>query len=159
MRRPFHRRQGGITLVELLVALVICVMVIGPLASMLDTSVLAGSQNGTRAELRQDLRFALERISSAARDTPLKPLAPQNTTLADSGAWFDKSRFRVNANRQLIEVRDGVDNIVAESVANFGLSASRVNSDATIVEATLRLERDTEAAQGSIAVRLGGPRS
>lgn len=159
MRGQFGRRQGGITLVELLMALVICALVIGPLAAMLDTSVKSGMRTGDRAELQQDLRFALERISSAARETPLKPLAPQNTTLSDSGPWFDESRFRVNANRQLIEVRDGIDNVVAESVSTFGLSARRVNKDATIVEATLRLERNVEAAEGSIAVRLGGPRS
>ncbi|VXC28465.1 PilW family protein [Massilia sp. 9I] len=150
-------RQDGVTLIELLMALVIAALVIGPLAGMLDTSLRAGVQNNSRATLRQDLRFALERISSAARDTPRKVLAPQNTVQADSGPWFDKSRFRVNANKQLIEVRDGVDNVVAESVASFGVSARTVGLDATIIEATLRLEQDAEAAQGSIAIRMGGP--
>lgn len=159
MRQRSCRRQGGITLVELLIALAICALVIGPLATMLNTSVLAGEQNGKRAQLRQDLRFALERISSAARDTPRKVLTPQATPLVDSGGWFEKSRFRVNANKELIEVRDGVDNVVAESVASFSVSARSVGTDATIVEATLRLAQDAETAQGSIAVRMGGPRS
>jgi len=158
MRRPC-RRQDGITLVELLMALVICALVIGPLAAMLNTSVQAGAQNSKRAQLQQDLRFALERITRAAQDTPRKVLAPQATTLVDSGGWFEKSRFRVNANKELIEVRDGVDNVVAESVASFGVKARSVGTDATIVEATLRLAQDSETAQGSIAVRMGGPRS
>ena len=157
MTQQSCRHQDGITLVELLIALVICALVIGPLATMLNTSVLAGDQNGKRTALRQDLRFALERLSSAARDTPRRVLSPQATTLADSGSWFDRSRFRVNANRQLIEVRDGVENVVAESVASFGVSARTVGLEVTIIEATLRLEQDAEAAQGSIAIRMGGP--
>ncbi|MCC2954872.1 prepilin-type N-terminal cleavage/methylation domain-containing protein [Massilia sp. IC2-477] len=158
MTRRTRRRQDGITLVELLMALVICALVIGPLTSMLSTSMQAGMQNSSKAVLQQDLRFALARISSAATDTPRKALAPQNTVLSDSGGWFDKSRFRVNAGKQLIEVRDGVDNVLAESVAAFGVSARTVNASATIVEASLRLERDAQSAQGSIAVRMGGPR-
>lgn len=153
-----RRRQDGITLVELLMALMIAALVLAPLAAMLQTSVLAGTENAGRAALEQDLRFALERIGSEIRATPRRVLSPQNTALVDSGSWFDKSRFRVNAGQQLIEVRDGLDNVVADSVTAFSISARTVGLDATIVEATLKLERDAETAQGSIAVRMGGPR-
>ena len=86
MSQRFHRPQRGITLVELLMALVICALVIGPLAAMLATSVQAGMQNDSRARLQQDLRFALDRIGSAARETPRKLLSPQNTALSSTAA-------------------------------------------------------------------------
>lgn len=152
------RRQDGVTLVELLVALAIAALVMAPLLTMLGTSVNAGTENDVRLALEQDARFALERIAAEARATPRKTLSPENTALSDSGGWFDKSRFKINADKQLIEVRDGIDNVIAESVTDFGVSAHSVGIDATIVEATLRLERDAEVAQASIAMRLGGPR-
>ena len=151
-------RQHGVSLVGLLAALAITVLVMAPLLTMLDTSAAAGTENDGRARLEQDTRFALDRIGAAVRATPRVVLSPQNTALADSGSWLDKSRFRVNADTQLIEVRDGVDNVVAEAVTEFGISARTVGVDATIIEATLRLERDGDTAQGSIAMRMGGPR-
>lgn len=152
------RRQHGVTLAELLVALAIAALVLAPLSALLRTSVLAGGAHAGRALLEQDLHFALDRIGNEIRATPRKVLSPQNTALTDSGAWLDKSRFRINASKQLIEVRDGVDNVVAESVAVFGISARSVGLDATIVESTLKLERGADTVQGRIAVRMGGPR-
>lgn len=152
------RRQHGVTLVELLMALAIAALVLAPLATMLETSVRASTGNAGRAALEQDLRFALDRIGAEVRASARKPLTPQNTALADSGGWFDRSRFRINASNQLIEVRDGIDNVVADSVSAFGISARTVGVDATIIEANLKLERDTDTVQGSIAVRMGGPR-
>lgn len=154
-----RRPQCGITLVELLVALAIAALVLAPLATMLDANVLAGTRQAGRVALEQDLYFALERVASAARDTPRKVLNPQDTVLADSGAWLDKSRFRINAGGQLIETRDGLDNVLAEPGVTFGIRARSVGDDATIVEATLRLERGAEVVQGSVAVRMGGPRA
>jgi prepilin-type N-terminal cleavage/methylation domain-containing protein len=151
-------RQEGLTLVELLVALAICALVLGPLASMLDTSMRVGARSAAHATLEQDLDFALERIAGAARATPRKAPGPGDAALVDSGGLLDKSRFRVNANRQLIEVRDGVDNVVAEAVATFGIGARAVAADTTLIEATLRLESGAESVQGSVAVRMGGPR-
>lgn len=158
MKRHPQRRQGGVTLVELLMALLICGLVLAPLAGMLDSSILAGTRQAGRVALEQDLDFALERIAGAVRATPRKVLSPQDSQLADSGNWFDKSRFRLAADGRLIEARDGVDNVLAESVAAFSVSARSVGSDVTMVEARLRLESAGEAVQGSLALRMGGPR-
>lgn len=159
MTPRLRRRQGGVTLVELLMALAIAALVLAPLAAMLNSSVLAGTGNADRAALEQDLNFALERVAAAARATPRKVLNPQDTMVADSGGWLDGSRFRVNGSGQFIEVRDGVDSVLAGPGVTFGIKARPVGDDATIVEATLRLERGAEVVQGSVAVRMGGPRT
>lgn len=152
------RCERGVTLVELLIALTIAVLVLAPLAGMLQTSVTAGAAHAGRARLEQDLRFALDRIAAEVQSAPRKVLSPQQTALADTDNWFPTSRFYVNTAKQLIEVRDGVNNIIAEPVASFSVSARTVGADATIVEARLRLARDADSVQGGIAVRMGGPR-
>jgi prepilin-type N-terminal cleavage/methylation domain-containing protein len=153
MTRAGTMGQGGVSLVELLMALAISATLMAPLAVMLNTSVKADADTSSRRPLQQDLNFALERIAAQVRATPRKTLSP-NALASDSGSWF-AARYIQQAD-QLIERLSGTDRVIADGVTTFSITAKAVGADNTLVEATLVLTRGTEAATGTTVLRLGG---
>jgi type II secretory pathway pseudopilin PulG len=140
MSRPARLRERGLSLVELLLGLAITALIMAPLVPMVQTASAAARATGDQAALERDADFALERIARAIRTTD---------------PAFDSSLYAVS-NGTLVEQRNGVGYVLAESVTGFGLDSHIVAAGQSVVVVTLNLARGNATTAATATVRLGG---
>ena len=156
-------REAGLTLIELLVAVVIGAVVLAALNSVVSLGLRTQSAGTQANDLLYQGQFALERMVDAARG-----VAPQllTTPAADStGDWFAPARFCRNAADQLIETTTA-DNtcagstVIASNVTAFSAqlpsNAGAVDKPLGVLSLTLTHSAAAEALTLTTSVRLGG---
>jgi type II secretory pathway pseudopilin PulG len=140
MSRQPRLRQHGLSLVELLLGLAITALVMAPLVPMVQTASAAARATGDQAALERDADFALQRIAQAIRSTD--PV-------------FDPTDYSVS-NGTLLEKKNGIAYILAESVTGFSLDSRTVDAGQSVVLVTLTLARGNASTAATATVRMGG---
>lgn len=80
--QPFRPKgRAGVTLIEMLVAISLSVIIVSALYYVFNTSYKSYKSNSSKAEINQNARIALERISRDLRQTNsiVSPLPPSDT--------------------------------------------------------------------------------
>lgn len=157
------RHDRGFTLFELLIATAIGALLLAGLSTVAREGVLSRAQTRDTSEAVYQARFALERVSAAAKGTaPHSLLAPAVNT---SGGWFDPAYFCVNAAGALIETTTTDtgctgSQVIAERVSSFSATmpsgASALDAMAAVVAVTLTVPGSGGTLTLSERVRLGG---
>lgn len=128
--QAYHRKtmQRGITLVELVLSVVISAMIMSGLNSIVKLGLDAQTIGRSRNELAYQGRFALERMTDKARNTPAKELSTPaaNTT----GDWFAPTMYcRNSTTKQLIETKTTDTScsgtVIASNVTEFSADIPR----------------------------------
>jgi prepilin-type N-terminal cleavage/methylation domain-containing protein len=167
MRAAYRHR--GVTLVELLMALVISALVLGAINGLVNLGVEAQTSGRALNELTYQGRFALERLADKAR-----LLAPKSLTVPaanTTGDWFAPIgcsgagclMFCLNASNKLIEttVTDSAcagSTVIANNVAGFAatLPAAMGAVDRSLAVISLTLNSGNYTATLTSSMRLGG---
>jgi prepilin-type N-terminal cleavage/methylation domain-containing protein len=161
--------QRGVTLVELLMAVVISALVLAAINGLVKLGLDAQTSGRAVNELTYQGRFALERISDKAR--ALTPKALTTPAANTTGDWLAPSgctgaacvMICRNASSQLIETSTadntcGATTVIANNVSAFAaaLPAGRgaVDRSMAVISMTLSMGTDTVAMASSM--RLGG---
>ncbi|HNV60163.1 MAG TPA: PilW family protein [Rhodoferax sp.] len=74
-------QQGGVTLVELLISIVIGLVMIGALLGLFSGSTGAGRAAEAQAQMNEDAQYALRLLSNQARQSGYNPIQPGRVTL------------------------------------------------------------------------------
>lgn len=146
-----HRRQLGMTLIELLLGLAITALVLAPLAPMFATASNAARITGDRVALEQEASFALARISARIRATP-----PSTQLPATQADWLKPSVYFLNSGGTLVEQLGGINYTLAESVTSFTMSSPASTGGQALIQVNLSLARGTATTSASATVRMGG---
>lgn len=161
--------QRGVTLIELLMAMVISAIVLAGINGLVKLGSDAQTNGRVTNELTYQGRFALERISDKARQVAPKPLSTPvaNTT----GNWFAPVgctgatcvMYCLNGSAQLIETTTADTTCtgtaeIAGSVASFvaKLPDSAGPVDKSTAEVSLTLANGVNTMTMSSSIRLGG---
>ena len=131
--------QGGLSLVELLLALALGALVMLPLLNLLNTTAAAAAHARPRYELEREAAFAVQRIHAQVRAG--MPLT--NDTL-------DGDR--------LVETNGSDVSTLASSVTAFSLSTQAAATSAPLVQISLTLARAGASTSASSTIRSGAPR-
>lgn len=159
-----RRSQRGLTLIELMLAMVAALIVIGALNGVLKLGFEARATGRDANELVYQGRFALERMSTKARSTAPKRLTPP--TLANStGDWFAPTMYCLKGGSDGRVVETHVsdtscsgNNVVASQVTAFSaqLPAGAGAVDDPIGTLSLTLQSRGAPITLTTTVRLGG---
>ena len=161
--------QRGVTLVELLIAMIISAIVLTAINGLVKLG--SDAQTSVRAtnELSYQGRFALERISDRARLVAPKPLAAAAAN--STGNWFAPVgcagvacvMYCLNGSGQLIETTTADTGcagtaVIASDVATFNaeVPGSAGAVDRSIAVVSLTLANGVNAVSLSSSIRLGG---
>jgi prepilin-type N-terminal cleavage/methylation domain-containing protein len=159
-----RRSQRGLTLIELMLAMVAAAIVIGALNSVLMLGFQAQASGREANELVYQGRFALERMSAKARSTAPKRLtapAPADST----GDWFAPTMYclKGGSNKRVVEtnVSDtscSGNNVIVEHVIAFSaqLPAGTGAVDRPVGTLSLTLQSGGAPITLTTSVRLGG---
>jgi prepilin-type N-terminal cleavage/methylation domain-containing protein len=161
--------QRGVTLVELLIAIVISAIVLAALNGLVKLGVDAQTTGRANNELTYQARFALDRMADKARAlTPRLLTVPAAGTTAD---WFAPAgcsgaacvKYCLNGSNQLIEtvVSDATcsgTTVIASRVTAFVASvpANSGALDRSVAVLSLDLADGTSSVSLTSSVRLGG---
>jgi prepilin-type N-terminal cleavage/methylation domain-containing protein len=158
MTRPV--RQRGLTLIELVLALVAAAIVVGALDGLVGLALQTQSSGQGRNELVYNGRFALERMVRQARASTPKVLT--TPTLAGStGNWFAPVMYCLKGGNRLVESDYSETSctgakVIAEHVIAFSaLPAQSSANDRPIAQLTLTLQAGGAPITLSTSVRLG----
>jgi prepilin-type N-terminal cleavage/methylation domain-containing protein len=164
VKRATPSGARGLTLVELLLAMVISTIVFSALTSVVFVALRSQSSGAVANEQVYLTGFALERLVLKTRSAPPKPLAPAagNTT----GNWLAPLAFCFSAaGRRLMETIDtdstcssGVvvaDNVTAFS-AQIAASTRPVDAPVIVYSLTVAPPAAPQPITLSASVRLGG---
>jgi Tfp pilus assembly protein PilW len=143
-------RQHGLSLVELLLGLAITALVLTPLVPMLQTASAASSIGADRLAVERDAHFALDRIATRIRGTPIPP------DLKGLPADWLKPAVYLLSNGTLIEQQGGTNYVLAESVTAFSITAPAATGSQPLVQASITLVRGGTSTTASTTVRMGG---
>jgi Tfp pilus assembly protein PilV len=145
--RPGPWQARGVSLMELLIATALGALLLSSLASVAQQGVQARLHTRDSAEAVYQARFALERITLAARASlpQAQPPNPVNT----SGGWFAPVYFCINATGQLIETTS-----TDTACSGTRVIAERVSSLAITQPAG---QGPLEAVSALVAVTVSGP--
>jgi prepilin-type N-terminal cleavage/methylation domain-containing protein len=161
--------QRGVTLIELLMAMIISAIVLTAINGLVKLGSDAQTSGRATNELTYQGRFALERISDRARLVAPKPLGA--VAANSSGDWFAPVgcvgvacvMYCLNVGGQLIETTTADTScagttVVASSVAAFNAqvpgSAGAVDRSVAVI--SLTLASGVNAVSLSSSIRLGG---
>jgi len=159
-----RRLQGGLTLIEVLIAMALAAIVLAALDSVVMLGLQAHASNRQANELAYQARFALDKIAARARSATPKPLATPSP--ATTGDWFSPTMFCLNSANRLVEtaVSDTTctagaviaNNVIAFS-AQLPAGAGPVDDPAVTLSLTLQAKNAPGAAVTlSTSLRLGG---
>jgi prepilin-type N-terminal cleavage/methylation domain-containing protein len=159
-----RRSQRGLTLIELMLAMIAAVIVVAALDSVLALGFRAQAAGRQANELVYQGRFALERMSAKARGSAPKRLTPP--ALANStGDWFAPTMYclKGGSDGRLVEtdVSDtscsGNNVVVANVIAlSASLPAGTGAVDRPVGTLSLTLQAGDAPITLSTSVRLGG---
>ena len=163
MTRASRPVQRGLTLIELMLALVIGTIVLAALNSVVKMGLDAQGAGRGANELSYQGRFALERMAAKARGAA--PILLANPAAGTTGTWFAPTMYCVNAASQLIETTTADigcngTTVIASKVTAF---SAQLPADGGVVDdpvAALSLTLADTVSNRSItlasSVRLGG---
>lgn len=169
------KRQRGVTLLELLLALSLGALLLSAVLPMLNLSISAASNPAAiaQADLERQAAFAINRINMVVRAKapatlatvagitgPLASLNPVAQDPATSGTWFAPSTFLLSgtaAPYTLVEQRtgDSVLHVLAESVNSFKITALPVTDGRQLVQVDLVLKTSNAMASVTSVMRMG----
>jgi len=151
MRGAIHRRARGMSLVELLIALVLAALMLAPLAGL--TADMAGTLAiaANRQALLHDAEFAVERMAYVIRNSPVGVLS-QGADTTTSGSWFAQT-FKLDHGQLLQTSPNGV---LADNVTAFAIVAPQVQAGQQLVQISLTLARGGTSVSTGATVRVGG---
>lgn len=169
------RKNGGFTLLEVLLALSAGALLLSAVMPMLSMSVAAATDpvKAEQAELDRQAAFAMERIARAVRSkAPAVLAAPPGATglLAifnpapqdpgTSGAWLAPATFQLSGTKipfTLVEKRDRdpVLHVLADSVQSVQFTALPVNDGRQLIQVDLVLQSANAATRVSSVMRMG----
>ncbi len=154
------RFQRGLTLIELLIAIVIAVAILAALNSVATLGLNAQVSGRQANELVYQARFALDRMAAKARSTaPTKPLTTPSA--GTTGDWFSPTLYCLNGN-QLVETVTYCTGgaVIANNVTAFSAQLPAGAGPVDDPVATLSLTLQTAGAPAAVtlttSVRLGG---
>jgi prepilin-type N-terminal cleavage/methylation domain-containing protein len=133
------KKQGGFSLVELLLALALTAAIMVPLVGLVSTTAAASSHTGPRFELERQADFAVQRIAAQLRSG-----APTTNYTVSGG--------------KLIETNGTVTSTLADSVTAFSQTMPVSAVGQQLVQVSLTLTRGGASATAVATVRAGGPR-
>ncbi len=171
-----RRLQRGLTLIELLIAIVIAAFILAALNSVVTLGLNAQASGRQANELVYQGRFALDRMAARARSTAPKPLTtpPAGTPPSDgtTGDWFSVPGSLVmycrnSTNKQLVETvvtdtdcTSPTGAVIANNVTAFSAQLPAGAGPVDDPVATLSLTLQTAGAPAAVtlttSVRLGG---
>jgi Tfp pilus assembly protein FimT len=186
MMRSQCERQGGLSLVELLLGLAIGAALMMPLAALFQDASESSAAGHAQLDLNGELRFALDRIAArAAVSTPwaialasnyaangmltVPPLATWLQTTVGSGkaAVTTTTTYALIGNAQtgadLVETQADTPgnatrtSVIASNVTTFRLSAPDLAYGQPLVKAELTLSKGGASVSGVRTFRLWGP--
>src|SRR6266700_3732710 len=158
-----RRSQQGLTLIELLIAIVIAVAVLAALNSVVTLGLNAQASGRQANELVYQARFALDRMAVKARSTA--PTLLTTPSPGTSGNWFSPTLYCLNGGNQLVEtvVTDTgctAGAVIANNVTAFSAQPQAGAGPADDPVATLSLTLQAAGAPTTVtlnaSVRLGG---
>lgn len=169
------KRQRGVTLLELLLALSVGALLLSAVFPMLNLSISAASNPATllQADLDRQAAFAINRINMVVRATAPADLAaapgqtgllallnpvPQDPTT--TGAWFAPSTFLLSgtaAPYTLVEQRTGdtVLHVLADSVNSVKFTALPVIDGRQLLQVDLVLKKNAATTSVTSVMRMG----
>ena len=157
------RFQRGLTLIELLIAIVIAVAIFAALNSVVALGLNAQASGRQANELVYQGRFALDRMAATARRTAPKPFTtPQPGTTT---GWFAPTLYCLNSGNQLVEtlVSDSgctAGAVIANNVTTFSAQlpagAGPVDDPVVTLSLTLQIPGAPTVVKLTTSVRLGG---
>lgn len=156
------RRQAGLTLIELLVAMALSAVVLATLASMVRGAAAASTVTMTQLEYQQQARFAVRRIMMQVRLAKAGTLSSK-TDDASSGSWFSPTFYDLRAGSSagtlaLVETLSGASRIIAEPVKSFKITSPDLAAGQTLVEVAVTVGQGDISATATGTARLGGAR-
>ena len=160
-----RRSQRGLTLIELLIAIVIAVSVLAALNSVTTLGLNAKASGRQANELVYQARFALDRMAAKARST--KPKLLTTPSPGSTGDWFSSTStlYCLNGGNRLVEttVTDTgctAGAVIANNVTAFSAQLPAGAGPVDDPVATLSLTLQTASAPATVtlttSVRLGG---
>lgn len=159
--RTSRARQAGLTLLELLVALPVAVLLVLPLLDVVQGGLRLRDVAAERIDVAQQARFAMQRITAAARAAPSGTLAAKaaNTT----GDWLGPVAFCLNGAAQLVETTPADagcagTRVICERVSAFSVQTFDAGPGARKV---IEIQLAVAGPRGQVApllahARLGG---
>jgi len=160
---PRRWRQRGLSLAELLVATAIGTALLATLGAVARQTALARAPLRDVNEALYQGRFALQRLTLAAKATAPKALLPAAANT--SGSWFGTVYFCVNAAKALVESTStdtgctGTQ-VIADNVSAFSVVAPAAAGGLDAQAADLSLTLSGPNGAGTLTlnerVRLGG---
>jgi Tfp pilus assembly protein FimT len=150
------RRQGGLTLVELLLGLAITATLVAPLAAMFQTASDSSLSARGALDLNREARFALDRI---ARSAAAAPAVTVGANAADPNTWLLPTYTL--AGTDLVETDTSVKptrtSTIASNVTTFQLSVPDIGDGQALMKIDLKLEAGNNSVSVSRLVRVGSP--
>src|SRR6266545_1886715 len=159
-----RRSQRGLTLIELLIAIVIAAFVLAALNSVVALGLNAQASGRQANELVYQARFALDRMAAKARSTAPKLLTTLSPGTTDTGNWFSPTLYCLKGGNQLVETDLVTDPgcaagaVIANNVTAFSAqlpaAAGPVDDPVAILSLTLQAA-GAPVVTLSTSVRLG----
>jgi len=158
------RKEAGLTLIELLLAIAIMAVVLASLTDMLQSAARASALAGEAMALQREADFALARVSNRIAVSPA-PVSSKWSGLDQKTnkenilvTKFDKVEIFVDAAGRLLAAEGKDQYILAESVQAMSITATRSSGGAPLVEVALSLARGDARADATSVVRIGSIR-
>jgi len=158
------KKDAGLTLIELLLAIAIMALVLASLTDMLQSAGRASALAGEAMTLQREADFALARVANRIATAPAPTSSKWSGLDQKINAEkffvtkFDTVEIFVDGASQLIEAQGAERRVLAESVRTLSISATRSSGGAPLVEVALSLARGDARADATSVVRLGSIR-
>lgn len=158
--RPAVHAQRGLTLVELLLAMVLTGLLMVPITTLVGQAV--DDNVVTSATLAQDadLRFALDRIAARAAAKTPTAWPPAGADVPPATTWLAPVSYALSGSN-LVETDTSVSptrvSIIAANVSAFQLSAPDIADGQLLLTADITLAANGASVHGTRTIRLGGP--
>jgi hypothetical protein len=153
--------QGGLTLIEFMLALVAAALVVGALNGVVDLAFKARSSGRQQNELVYQGRFALDRMIGKARASAPKMLVTP-ALAGTSGDWFSPTMYCLKGGNRLVETTVSDTSctgaaVIADNVVAFSAQPAGAGPvDAPVATLNLTLQAGGAPIVLSTSVRLGG---
>jgi len=154
--------QRGLTMVELMLALVVGALILGALNGVVDLALRASASGRQDNEIVYQAGFAIERIASKARATPPKLLTAP-ALAGTTGDWFSPTMYCLKGGNRLVETTVSDTsctgaNVIADKVMAFSaqLPAGAGPVDHPLATITLTMQGSAGPITLGTSVRLRG---
>ena len=152
------RAVCGVTLVEMMVALVLIGLLMAPLAALLANAASSGAVSANQLDLQNQVQFALQRIDRQIQNTPNAAL-PAKSDDETSGTWLPVTYKLLSGSaagtRRLVESNATETYTLAEPVSSFSITSPSVTTGKTLIAVSLTLARANAQANASHVTRMG----